>query len=50
MSNFFQLGNDVFGKEYLNHLVSNGIETSYVSLIDKESCGVAQISVADNGK
>lgn len=47
---FFQLGDDVFGKEYLNHLVNNGVETSHVSLIEKESCGVAQISVADNGK
>uniref|UniRef100_A0A1B6IDJ8 Ribokinase n=1 Tax=Homalodisca liturata TaxID=320908 RepID=A0A1B6IDJ8_9HEMI len=43
------LGDDIFGKEYLGHLRKNNVDTKHVSLIEGESCGIAQISVADSG-
>ena len=45
-----QLGNDSFGKDYIKSLASNGVNMENVKLTDNVPSGMAQITVANNGK
>ncbi|CAH1401920.1 unnamed protein product [Nezara viridula] len=45
-----RLGNDSFGLKYKTHLTSMGINTEHVTLTDDVTCGMAQITVAENGE
>ncbi|XP_053697588.1 ribokinase-like [Sabethes cyaneus] len=44
-----KLGNDPWGKNYLNALQSEGVNVDCVDIVDGESTGIAQINVAENG-
>ena len=44
-----KLGNDIFGKNYLQNLEENNIKTDHVTFTDQASTGVAPILVDDNG-
>lgn len=46
----FQLGNDVFGLKYLEHLKGAGIDVKHVKLSEERHSGIAQITVTENGK
>lgn len=43
-----QLGNDLFGENYLKNLLNHEIDTTHVQMVDEMS-GVAQITVNENG-
>ncbi|XP_014270704.1 ribokinase isoform X2 [Halyomorpha halys] len=45
-----RLGNDSFGQKYKAHLTSMGINTQHVTLTDDITCGMAQITVSENGE
>lgn len=44
-----QLGDDVFGAEYIETLKKQHINTDHVTLTKGVSCGIAQITVGDDG-
>jgi len=44
-----KLGNDIFGKNYLQNLEENNIKTDHVTFTGEASTGVAPILVDDNG-
>ncbi|CAH0625413.1 unnamed protein product [Chrysodeixis includens] len=45
-----RLGNDQWGKSYLDNLKQAGVDTTYVKLMEDVTTGIAQISVAENGE
>ncbi len=45
-----KLGNDVFGKDYVENFKKNNINTKHVFLTDEAATGVAPICVDNNGK
>nr|CAD7411420.1 unnamed protein product [Timema poppensis] len=45
-----KLGDDVFGRDYLETLRKNGVNTDYVRISKTSATGMAQITVADNGE
>ncbi|XP_063976890.1 ribokinase-like [Diachasmimorpha longicaudata] len=44
------LGSDIFGKEYLDILKSNGVNTQHVKVRENVTSGIAHITVAENGE
>jgi len=46
----FQLGDDSFGQDFLGSLKNNKINTDHVHITKDVSSGMAQITVAENGK
>lgn len=44
-----KLGDDVFGKDYLNNFKQNSIDISHVKVTDQAATGVAPIYVDQNG-
>jgi sugar/nucleoside kinase (ribokinase family) len=46
---FLKLGDDLFGRSYLQSLKDNKINTDYVFFTDKAATGVAPIMVDKNG-
>ena len=45
----FKLGNDVFGKDYLNNFKANNINITNVFISNEAATGVAPIYVDENG-
>nr|CAD7598698.1 unnamed protein product [Timema genevievae] len=45
-----KLGDDVFGRDYLETLKKNGVNTDYVRISKTSATGMAQITVADSGE
>jgi Sugar kinases, ribokinase family len=46
----FQVGNDSFGQDFLGSLKNNEVNTDHVHITKDVSSGLAQITVAENGK
>lgn len=44
-----KVGEDEWGEKYINSLKNYGIDTKYVSKVQNQSSGIAQINVAENG-
>jgi sugar/nucleoside kinase (ribokinase family) len=46
----YKLGNDVFGKDYVENFKKNNINTKHVFFTNEAATGVAPICVDNNGK
>ncbi|XP_026730356.1 ribokinase-like [Trichoplusia ni] len=45
-----RVGNDQWGKSYLDHLKQAGVDTTFVKLMPEVTTGIAQICVAESGE